>query len=72
LYAFFGFVDAYSPWFMEDFDDNVFVTYSHVEGDTRMSTRNLEGIEAYRPGIEAAWSTIAQLCEAAELVIQEA
>jgi hypothetical protein len=54
LYAFSGFVDAYSPWFMEDFEDNVFVTHSHVEGDARVSTRNLVGIEVYQPGVEAA------------------
>jgi hypothetical protein len=30
LYAFSGFVDANSPWFMEDFDDNAFATHSHV------------------------------------------
>jgi hypothetical protein len=69
LYAFSSFVDAYSPWFMEDFDDNVFATHSHVEGDARISTRNLEDIEAYRLGVEAAWSTTTQLREAAELMI---
>jgi hypothetical protein len=57
---------------MEDFDDNVFATHSHVEGDAHVSTKNLEGIEAYRPGTEAVWSTIAQLRETAELVIHEA
>jgi hypothetical protein len=39
---------------MEDFVDNVFATYSHVEEDARVSTRNLEGIDAYRPRVEAA------------------
>jgi hypothetical protein len=69
LYAFSGFVDAYSPWFMEDFDDNVFATHSHVEGDECVSTRKLEGIKVFQPRVEAAWSTTTQLREAAELVI---
>jgi hypothetical protein len=72
LYAFSGFVDAYSPWFMEDYDDNVFATHSYVEGDAHVSTRNLEGIEVYQLGVEVAWNTTTQLHEAAELVIQEA
>jgi hypothetical protein len=59
-------------WFMEDFDDNVFAIHSHVEGGDCVSTRNLEGIEVFQPGVEAAWSTTAQLREATELVIQEA
>jgi hypothetical protein len=37
-----------------------------------VSTRSLESIEAYQPGVEAAWNTTAQLREAVELVIQEA
>jgi hypothetical protein len=40
--------------------------------DAHVSGRNLESIKVHQPGIEAAWSTTAQLCEAAELVIQEA
>jgi hypothetical protein len=57
---------------MEDFDDNAFATHSHVERDAHVSTRSLESIEAYQHGVEAIWSIIAQLREAAELVIQEA
>jgi hypothetical protein len=33
LYAFSGFVDADSPWFMEDFDKNAFAIFSHIELD---------------------------------------
>jgi hypothetical protein len=72
LYAFSGFVDANSPWFMEDFDDNAFATHSRMEGDAHVSPKRLDSIKAYQPGVEAAWSTTTQLREAAELVIQEA
>jgi hypothetical protein len=54
LYAFSGFVDTNSPWFMEDFDDNTFVTHSHVERDAHVSTKRLESIKAYQFGVEAA------------------
>jgi hypothetical protein len=57
---------------MKDFDENAFVTYSHMEVDTRVSTKRSERIKVYQPGVEAAWSTTAHLCEAAELVVQEA
>jgi hypothetical protein len=57
---------------MEDFDDNTFATHSHVEGDVHVSRKRLESIKAYQPGVEAAWSTTAQLHEAAKFVIQEA
>jgi hypothetical protein len=54
LYAFFGFVNAESPWFMKDFDENAFATHSHVEVDAYVKTKNLESIEVYQPGVEAA------------------
>jgi hypothetical protein len=69
FYDFSGFVNAESPWFMEDFDENAFVTHSHMEVDAHVSTKNSESIEVYQPGVEAAWSTTAQLHEAAELVV---
>jgi hypothetical protein len=37
-----------------------------------VSVQNLESIKVHQSGIEAAWSTTAQLHEAAELVVQEA
>jgi hypothetical protein len=43
-----------------------------MQVDAHMSTQNLESIKVHQPGIEAAWSTIAQLREAAQLVVQEA
>jgi hypothetical protein len=49
-----------------------FATNLHIQVDAHVSGRNLESIKVHQPGIEAAWSTTAQLCEAAELVIQEA
>jgi hypothetical protein len=36
-----------------------------------VSAQNLKSIKVHQPGIEAAWSTTAQLREAAELVVQE-
>jgi hypothetical protein len=72
LFTFSGFVDAESPWFMETFDENAFVTHLHMQVDAHVSARNLESIKVHQPGIEAAWSTTAQLHEAAELVVQEA
>jgi hypothetical protein len=57
---------------MEDFDDNIFPTHSRIEGDAHVSTKRLESIKAYQPGVEATWSITAQLREAAELMIQEA
>jgi hypothetical protein len=72
LFTFSGFVDTESPWFMETFDDNVFATHLHMQVDAHVSARSLESIKIHQPGIEAAWSTTAQLREAAELVVQEA
>jgi site-specific DNA-cytosine methylase len=40
--------------------------------DAHVSTKNLESIKVHQPGVEAARSTTAQLCEAAKLVVQEA
>jgi hypothetical protein len=70
LYAFSGYVDADLSSVKEDFDGNAFAT--HVEGEAPVTARDSESIKVYQPGVEAAWSTISQLCEAAELVIQEA
>jgi hypothetical protein len=72
LFAFSGLVDAASPWFMETFDENAFITHLHMQVDAQVSAQNLESIKVHQPGIEAAWSTTAQLHEAAELVVQEA
>jgi hypothetical protein len=72
LFAFSGFVDAESPWFMETFDENAFATHLHMQVDAHVSAKNLESIKVHQPGVEAAWSTTAQLCEAIELVVQEA
>jgi hypothetical protein len=72
LFAFSGLVDAASPWFMETFDENAFATHLHMQVDAHLSTQNLESIKVHQPRIEAAWSTITQLCEAVELVVQEA
>jgi hypothetical protein len=58
-----------SPWFMESFDENAFATYLHMQVDAHMSTKNLESIKVHQPGIEAAWSTTAQLCKATKLVV---
>jgi hypothetical protein len=65
-------VDAESPCFMETFDENAFATHLHMQVDAHMSAKNLESIKVHQPGVEAAWSTTAQLREAAELVVQEA
>jgi hypothetical protein len=69
LFTFCGLVDVE---FMETFDENAFATHLHMQVDAHMSTQNLESIKVHQPGIEAAWSTIAQLREAAQLVVQEA
>jgi hypothetical protein len=70
LYAFSNYVDADLSSVREDFDGNAFAT--HVEGEAPVTTRDLESIKVYQPGVEAAWSTPSQLREAAELMIQEA
>jgi hypothetical protein len=57
LFAYSGFVDAESPWFMETFDENAFATYLHMQVDAHVSAQNLESIKFHQPGIEAAWST---------------
>jgi hypothetical protein len=72
LFSFSGLVDAASPWFMETFDEFFFATHLHMQVDAHLSAQNLESIKVHQPGIEAAWSTTAQLCEATELVVQEA
>jgi hypothetical protein len=72
LFAFSGLVDAASPWFMETFDENAFATNLHMQVDAQVSAQNLESIKVHQPGIEAAWSTTAQLRATAELVVQEA
>jgi hypothetical protein len=72
LFAFSSFVDAESPSFIETFDENAFATHLHMQVHVYVSARNLESIKILQPGIEAAWSTTAQLHEAAELVVQEA
>jgi hypothetical protein len=69
LFAFSGLVDAASPWFMETFDENAFATHLHMQVDAHVSAQNLESIKVHQTGIEAAWSTTAQLREAAELVV---
>jgi hypothetical protein len=51
----------------EDFNGNAFAT--HVEGEDPVTARGLESIKVYQPGVEAAWNTTSQLCEAAKLVI---
>jgi hypothetical protein len=72
LFAFSGLVDVASPWFMETFDENAFATHFHMQVDAQVSAQNVESIKVHQPGIEAAWSTIAQLRKATELVVQEA
>jgi hypothetical protein len=52
---------------MEDFDCSNFAT--HVEGEDPMTARDSENTKVYQSRIEAAWSTISQLREVAELVI---
>jgi hypothetical protein len=69
LFAFSGLVDVASPWFMETFDENAFATHLHMQVDVQVSAQNLENIKVHQPGIEAAWSTIAQLHEAVELIV---
>jgi hypothetical protein len=66
LFAFSGFVDAESPWFMETFDKNAFATHLHIQVDAHVSTTKLESIKVHQPGIEVAWSSTAQLREAVE------
>jgi hypothetical protein len=63
-------VDADLSSFREDFDGSAFTT--HVEREDPMTVQGSESIKGYQPGVEAAWSTISQLREVAELVIQEA
>jgi hypothetical protein len=63
-------VDADLSSFREDFDGNAFAT--HVQREDSVTARGSESIKVYQPGVEVAWSTTSQLCEAAELVIQEA
>jgi hypothetical protein len=63
-------VDADLNLIREDFDGSAFAT--HVEGEDPMIAQDSESIKVYQPGVEVAWSTTSQLCEAAELVIQEA
>jgi GAF domain-containing protein len=43
-----------------------------MEVDAHVSTKSSENIKVYQPGVEAVWSTTAQLHEAAKLVVQEA
>jgi hypothetical protein len=69
LFAFSGLVDAESPWFMETFNENAFATHLHMHVDAQVSVQNLESIKVHQPGIEVAWSTTAQLREAAELLV---
>jgi hypothetical protein len=69
LFAFFGLVDAESPRFMETFDENAFATHLHMQVDAHVSAQNLESTTVHQPGVEATWSTTAQLREAAELVV---
>jgi hypothetical protein len=69
LYAFSGYVDADLNLIREDFDGSAFAT--HVEREDPMTARGSESIKIYQPGVEAAWSTILQLREAVELVIQK-
>jgi hypothetical protein len=54
LFAFSGFVDAESPWFMETFDENAFATHLHMQVDAHVSAKNLESIKVHQPGVEAA------------------
>jgi hypothetical protein len=42
-----------------------------MQVDAHVSAKNLESIKVHQPGIEAAWSTTAQLRETVELVVQE-
>jgi hypothetical protein len=57
---------------METFDENAFATHLHMQVDAHVSAQNVESIKVHQPGIKVAWSTIAQLREATELVLQEA
>jgi hypothetical protein len=59
-------VDAASPWFIETFDEDAFATDLHMQVDAQVSAQNLESIKFHQLGIEVAWSTTAQLREAAE------
>jgi hypothetical protein len=59
LFAFSGFVDVKSPWFMKTFDENAFVTHLHMQVDAHVSAKNLESIKVHQLGVEAAWSTTA-------------
>jgi hypothetical protein len=62
-------MDADLSSFREDFDGIAFAT--HVQREDPVTARGSESIKVYQPGVEAAWSTISQLRETAELVIQE-
>jgi hypothetical protein len=66
LFVFSSLVDAASLWFMETFDENAFATHFHMQVDAHVNAQNLESIKVHQLGIEAAWSTTAQLREAAE------
>jgi hypothetical protein len=37
-----------------------------------MTARGSKNIKVYQPRVEAVWNTTSQLCDAAELMIQEA
>jgi hypothetical protein len=54
LFPFSGFMNAESPWFMETFDENAFVTHLHMQLDAYVSLKNLESIKVHQPGVEAA------------------
>jgi hypothetical protein len=63
-------VDADLSSFRKDFDGTAFAT--HVQGEDPITVWGPESIKVYQLEVEAAWSTTSQLCEAAELMIQEA
>jgi hypothetical protein len=54
---------------METFDENAFATHLHMQVDAQVSAQNVESIKVHQLGIEAAWSTTAQLRKAADLVV---
>jgi hypothetical protein len=60
-------MDADLSVFREDFDGSAFAT--HVKGEDPVTAQGSESIKVNQLGVEAAWSTTSQLCEAAELVI---
>jgi hypothetical protein len=59
LFAFSGFVDAESPWFMETFDENAFATHLYMQVDAHVSAKNLKSIKVHQLGVEVAWNTTA-------------